>query len=547
MVPLHGLLFYFILGLQLTISEVMARFCGGSLENECVLRPNCKIGTENGKPIIDFQELQGGNRGCATTETCCPKSEVRKISSMNNWYPFQRNCGNVNSMGLTFTIRGFDDLAQEAELPWMVALLDATRLQYKAAGSLIAPDVVLTATHVTQKVNEGQLIVRAGEWDFNTKTEQQKHVDVAIRKIVRHPDFSISTGANNVALLFLEGPLELSRHINIICLPPPNRNFIRDRCFVSGWGKKHIEDNNYMNILKKIEVPIVDRYTCERQLHELLRYSSDFRLDDTLMCAGGEIGKDSCDGDGGAPLFCPIRGDPQRFEQAGIVAFGIGCGEAIPAVYTDVSKMSGWITQQIEANLIGKQPQPNYGWKNTSIRQGDRHALDGGRRNVPNEDDKAAGIVPNDSSNSDQENLPSEETGNYFPNGGKEQVAGGKDVHSNYGDPRPTPVRYNPNDGRASGYGLGGGERYPANEDQKHVPAAGNRYEPKDIPGENERHVPNSRIEKVVGGDQENRYFSNSKGNRIVIKKSIQKNVILNESTKTTAPSLPVSMILIKA
>ncbi|KAI8042663.1 hypothetical protein M5D96_003980 [Drosophila gunungcola] len=365
MVPLHGLLFYFILGLQLTISEVMARFCGGSLENECVLRPNCKIGTENGKPIIDFQELQGGNRGCATTETCCPKSEVRKISSMNNWYPFQRNCGNVNSMGLTFTIRGFDDLAQEAELPWMVALLDATRLQYKAAGSLIAPDVVLTATHVTQKVNEGQLIVRAGEWDFNTKTEQQKHVDVAIRKIVRHPDFSISTGANNVALLFLEGPLELSRHINIICLPPPNRNFIRDRCFVSGWGKKHIEDNNYMNILKKIEVPIVDRYTCERQLHELLRYSSDFRLDDTLMCAGGEIGKDSCDGDGGAPLFCPIRGDPQRFEQAGIVAFGIGCGEAIPAVYTDVSKMSGWITQQIEANLIGKQPQPNYGWKNT--------------------------------------------------------------------------------------------------------------------------------------------------------------------------------------
>ncbi|XP_041566484.1 phenoloxidase-activating factor 2-like [Drosophila elegans] len=365
MVRLHGLLS--ILFLVLTIYEVKARFCGGSTDRKCVPRKTCKINSENGKTVIEFRDLEHGNMGCPSTEACCPLTEMlgNPISVSDD--PVQLDCGHLNKEGLTFTIRGLRDLAQEAEMPWVVALLDATSLQYKAAGSLIAPEVVLTATHVTRKLNESQLIVRAGEWDFNTKTEQQKHVDVAIRKIVRHPDFSMSTGANNVALLFLERPLELSRHINIICLPPPNQNFIRDRCFVSGWGKQHIEDNNYMNILKKIEVPIVDRYTCERQLQEPLRYSSDFRLDDSLMCAGGEIGKDSCDGDGGAPLFCPIRDDPQRFEQAGIVNFGIGCGGPIPAVYTDVSKMSGWITQQIEANLIGKQPQPNYGWKNTSI------------------------------------------------------------------------------------------------------------------------------------------------------------------------------------
>ncbi|KAI8042662.1 hypothetical protein M5D96_003979 [Drosophila gunungcola] len=135
------------------------------------------------------------------------------------------------------------------------------------------------------------LSLRYEAWIYGTLIpipSTKKHVDVAIRKFVRHPDFSIRTGTNNVALLFLRKPLQLTRHINIICLPPPHRNFLRNRCFVSGWCKKNIEDHKYMNIMKKIEVPIVDSFTCERQLQE--PYSFHFRLHNSLMCAGGEIG-----------------------------------------------------------------------------------------------------------------------------------------------------------------------------------------------------------------------------------------------------------------
>ena len=33
------------------------------------------------------------------------------------------------------------------------------------------------------------------------------------------------------------------------------------------------------------------------------------------MCAGGQLGEDACFGDGGGPLVCPLKQDPQRYVQ----------------------------------------------------------------------------------------------------------------------------------------------------------------------------------------------------------------------------------------
>ncbi|XP_070851702.1 phenoloxidase-activating factor 2-like isoform X2 [Drosophila suzukii] len=144
-------------------------------------------------------------------------------------------CGYANRDILTFGNLE-EDTAEEAELPWMVILLDARNSQPVGGGSLIKPDVVLSATTVTRNFLENQLIVRAGEWDLSSDFEMRKHEDVTIRKIVRHPDFQEDSGANNVALLFLERPLQRTRHINLICMPPLPRPIIWNRCIVSGWG-----------------------------------------------------------------------------------------------------------------------------------------------------------------------------------------------------------------------------------------------------------------------------------------------------------------------
>ena len=64
------------------------------------------------------------------------------------------------------------------------------------------------------------------------------------------------------------------------------------------------------------------------------------------MCAGGIGGVDTCKGDGGSPLVCKNRNGP--WYQAGIVSWGIGCGEEnIPAVYASVATASCWIDSEV--------------------------------------------------------------------------------------------------------------------------------------------------------------------------------------------------------
>ncbi|XP_016962144.1 phenoloxidase-activating factor 2 [Drosophila biarmipes] len=342
-----------ILCLLLGLYGVQSLFCDYSGEKECVPRNLCRIGTESGIPSVQFRTFANGNQGCPAAEICCHRSEMLAMPVSgpvpDQWTP--PDCGHANRDGRTFKKYNAGDTAQEAELPWMVVLLDARYFHTVGGGSLIKPDVVLTATSVIRKIPEEYLLARAGEWDLNSNAELGKHKDLVIRKIVPHPYFSETTGANNVALLFLDSPLPLSSHINLICLPPPNRAFIPNRCIVSGWGKRTMNDVSFIHALKKIEVPLVDSFSCEQQLRR--PYTAAFTLHNSLLCAGGEIGKDSCEGDGGAPLACPLQGDPNRYEQVGIVNFGAGCGEPIPAAYTDVSKMLPWINHQIQLGTIG--------------------------------------------------------------------------------------------------------------------------------------------------------------------------------------------------
>merc|ERR1712226_1818850 len=97
-------------------------------------------------------------------------------------------------------------------------------------------------------------------------------------------------------------------------------------------------------------------YECQDKLRST-RLGKKFKLDDSFVCAGGINGKDTCKGDGGSPLVCPSQADPNTYIQAGIVAWGVGCGEdGTPGVYADVSQASCWIDQAVSChygNLAG--------------------------------------------------------------------------------------------------------------------------------------------------------------------------------------------------
>merc|ERR1712152_85689 len=137
---------------------------------------------------------------------------------------------------------------------------------------------------------------------------------------------------------------ELSDHIDTACLPEPGDSFNGATCFATGWGKdKFGAAGQYQLVMKEIDLPLVDHDTCEDKLRQT-RLGKKFKLDLSFVCAGGVDGKDTCKGDGGSPLVCPSQSDPNTYIQAGIVAWGIGCGEdGTPGVYASVSKAVCWI------------------------------------------------------------------------------------------------------------------------------------------------------------------------------------------------------------
>lgn len=107
---------------------------------------------------------------------------------------------------------------------------------YKCGGSLIHPSVVMTVAHCVVDLNVHDLLIRAGEWDTQTRNEPYPHQDRAATEIIIHEKYTPGSHFNDIALLILEKPVDLAENVNTACLPPHEVHFDHQRCFATGWG-----------------------------------------------------------------------------------------------------------------------------------------------------------------------------------------------------------------------------------------------------------------------------------------------------------------------
>merc|ERR1712137_212152 len=91
----------------------------------------------------------------------------------------------------------------------------------------------------------------------------------------------------------------------------------------------------------KVSLPLVEPNRCNSNLKVALNNQRQgtgnrFQLHSSEVCAGGEVGKDACTGDGGSPLVCQAQSG--RWTVVGLVTWGVGCGSDTPGVYAKVSE-----------------------------------------------------------------------------------------------------------------------------------------------------------------------------------------------------------------
>lgn len=182
-----------------------------------------------------------------------------------------------------------------------------------------------------------------------TKVHDYQMQQRVAKVITSHPQYSSPDPIDNdIAVIHVKHPFKFTAHIKNVCLHNGSQKISINKCFASGWGAESFETQSELSqFLKKVQMDHVDHDICEEKLRVALE-KENFILSDSFLCAGGNE-NDLCVGDSGAPLVCPIAGEPNKFVLTGVSSYGVKCFTETPGVYSNVFKFFNWIRYQSES------------------------------------------------------------------------------------------------------------------------------------------------------------------------------------------------------
>lgn len=315
-------------------------------------------------PPVMSQLTSGGGGGDYSHKSSAAMAATQALTGARPSGNFmQGRCGLRQSLGIGGRVQNApaaatgENAAEFGEFPAHAAILKRISPgdnMFVCSAVLVSQQWLATAAHCVRKHQPGDLKVRLGEWDVSRDDEFYPFHEANVRELVVHPEFQSHSLVNDIALLRIDAPVDATHmpHIGAACLPMPDERptLMGQRCWLAGWGKDAFGSaGSFQSQLRKVDLPLVGRHECEAALRANTPLGPNFRLHASAVCAGGEGGKDACEGDGGAGLYCT---DPASglTKVAGLVSWGVGCGQrGVPGVYTNLAHFYGWIERVVAA------------------------------------------------------------------------------------------------------------------------------------------------------------------------------------------------------
>nr|XP_022913253.1 serine protease snake-like [Onthophagus taurus] len=286
----------------------------------------------------------------STPVVCCEKDNLvktpriserkcREYLRLDTYYPIQ-----------AFIIGGGGIDAEPKEFPHMSLLgyENNASIEYRCGGSLISEQFVLTAAHCLESRELGPVkVVRIGDLDTATDKDDAAPQEFSVINTYPHPNYTIDSLYNDIAILKLNKPVQITTYVKPACLQSELE--FKGRLTATGWGALFYGGDMY-NKLQKLDLVNLEKEKCLPTYKPQRKLRNGIDID--IQICGGNLEKsvDTCQGDSGGPLQYEIQFKPPVHRIVGVTSFGINCN-LVPGIYTRVSKYISWIESIVWPNL----------------------------------------------------------------------------------------------------------------------------------------------------------------------------------------------------